>query len=306
MRRRVSNAASVAQSSVQPVASCRLVLIKAQQNSSSADPRSQRWVIAALLGIGVLVNYFDRVNLSVSHDALQHDFGLSNIAFGYLSGAYSWTYALCQLPIGVLLDRIGVRRIGRISTFLWGVASFGAAVTPSVSGFFAARLLLGVAEAPTFPANAKAIGAWFPQEERSFATAIFDSAAKLASAIGVPAIGILLLHVGWRLSFAATGLISLLYFALFFRVYREPRPEEEPISFNADDDFADESLTLGKLIRKPQVVGLALGSGAYNYVFYLLLTWLPTYLAITLHLDLLHSLSSTPGRPGYLQQQLTS
>ena len=261
-------------------------------NPSSATPPSRRWIIAALLGIGVLVNYFDRVNLSVSHDALQHDFGLSNIAFGYLSGAYSWTYALCQLPIGVLLDRIGVRRIGRISTFLWGVASLGAAITPNVSGFFAARLLLGVAEAPTFPANAKAIGAWFPQEERSFATAIFDSAAKLASAIGVPAIGILLLHVGWRLSFAATGLISLLYFALFFRLYREPRPEEEPASNNSNavpSTSTGAPLTLGQLIRQPKVLGLALGAGAYNYVFYLLLTWLPTYLAITLHLDLLHS-----------------
>ena len=258
--------------------------------SNSSGPPSRRWIIAALLGLGVLVNYFDRVNLSVSHDALQHDFGLSNIAFGYLSGAYSWTYALCQLPVGVLLDRVGVRRVGRVSTFLWGIASFGAAITPTISGFFAARLLLGVAEAPTFPANAKAIGAWFPQEERSFATAIFDAAAKFASAIGVPAIGILLIHVGWRLSFAATGLISLLYFALFFRLYREPRPEEEPLS-NAVAGSADPgaSLTLGTLIRKPKVLGLALGAGAYNYVFYLLLTWLPTYLAVTLHLDLLHS-----------------
>ncbi len=282
--------ASVAQSSVAITAPHSLALTTVQPNSSSADPSSQRWIIAALLGLGVLVNYFDRVNLSVSHDALQRDFGLSNIAFGYLSGAYSWTYALCQLPIGVLLDRIGVRRIGRISTFLWGIASFGAAITPNVSGFFAARLLLGVAEAPTFPANAKAIGAWFPQEERSFATAIFDSAAKLASAIGVPAIGILLIHVGWRLSFAATGLISLLYFALFFRVYREPGPEEQPASIEGEaSNAASTSLTLGKLIRKPKVLGLALGSGAYNYVFYLLLTWLPTYLAITLHLDLLHS-----------------
>ena len=258
----------------------------------------RRWTIAFLLGLGVLVNYFDRVNLSVSHNALHTDFGLSDIAFGYLAGAYNWTYALCQLPVGVLLDKLGVRRIGRISTFLWSIASFGAAVTPNVSGFFASRLLLGVAEAPTFPANAKAIGAWFPQEERSFATAIFDSAAKLASAIGVPAIGILLLHVGWRWSFAATGLISLLYFALFYAIYREPEEHEralakgtavQPATATLNTLQTDEELTLGTLMGKRKVIGLALGSGAYNYIFYLLLTWLPTYLAITLHLDLLHS-----------------
>ena len=247
-----------------------------------------------LLGLGVLVNYFDRVNLSVSHDALYTTFGLSNIAFGYLSGAYNWTYAVCQLPIGVLLDRFGVRRIGRISTFLWSISSFGAAITPTIGGFFAARLLLGVAEAPTFPANAKATGAWFPPAERSLATAIFDSGAKFASAIGVPLIGILLLHVGWRMSFVATGAISLLYFLLFFAVYRDPDEEETAALTGMAGSLPEEhpsgpGLTLGNLLRKRKVVGLALGAGAYNYIFYMLLTWLPSYLSITLHLSLLHS-----------------
>ena len=87
----------------------------------------RRWLIALLLGIGVLVNYFDRVNLSVSYTALVSAFGISPILFGYLSGAYNWTYALCQLPVGVLLDRFGVRRVGLVGTFLWGVDSFSAA-----------------------------------------------------------------------------------------------------------------------------------------------------------------------------------
>src|ERR1700722_9847153 len=121
-------------------------------NAPSRLPR-RRWRIAWLLGFGVLVNYFDRVNLSVSHAALYTAFGISNVTFGYLSGAYNWTYALCQLPVGVLLDRFGVRRVGRISTFLWSIASFASAATPGIGGFFAARLLLGVGEAPTFPAN---------------------------------------------------------------------------------------------------------------------------------------------------------
>src|ERR1035438_7037623 len=127
----------------------------------------RRWRIAWLLGLGVLVNYFDRVNLSVSHDSLYIAFGISNVTFGWLSGAYNWTYALCQLPIGVLLDKFGVRRIGRLSAFLWSIASFAAAVTPNLGGLFAARFALGVGEAPTFPANAKAIGYWFPARERS-------------------------------------------------------------------------------------------------------------------------------------------
>jgi MFS transporter, ACS family, D-galactonate transporter len=261
-----------------------------------------RWRIAWLLGFGVLINYFDRVNLSVSHAALITTFGISNVAFGYLSSAYNWTYAACQLPIGVLLDKFGVRRIGRIGAFLWSMATFGAAVTPGLGGFFAARFLLGVGEAPTFPANAKATGYWFPVKERSFATSLFDAAAKLASAIGVPLIGVLLLWFGWRWSFAITGFISFFYFLLFWKIYRDPNEDsglsEEERAYIASDSLASaageaqtlsKQASLGFLLRQRKVLGLALGFGSYNYVFYLLLTWLPSYLSAALHIDLLHS-----------------
>jgi MFS family permease len=260
----------------------------------------RRWGIALLLGFGVLVNYFDRVNLSVSQDALHNAFGISTVMFGYLLSAYSWTYAAFQLPSGLILDRFGVKLVGRIGTFLWSVASFAAAVSTGLAGFLGARLLLGVGEAPTFPANAKAVGYWFPAQERSLATAIFDSAAKLASAIGVPVIGLLMLRFGWRWSFAATGFISLLYFVLFYVFYRNP--SEDPALSSAecafireggaqpeDHDRAGKGAPLGYLLRQRKVWGLVLGFASYNYTFYLLLTWLPSYLSSTHHIDLLHS-----------------
>jgi MFS family permease len=271
---------------------------QAPQIEQAPVPR-RRWRIAWLLGLGVLVNYFDRVNLSVSHAALTTTFGISAVTFGYLSGAYNWTYALCQLPIGVVLDRFGIRRVGRLSIALWSVASFAAAVTPTIGGLFGARLLLGIGEASTFPANAKAIGFWFPPEERSFATSIFDAAAKFASAIGVPLIGILLLRVGWRLSFAATGVLSVLYFFVFWRVYRDPAEDPELTASErvhiageasiSQQTNPQDSASLGYLLRQRKVLGMALGFGAYNYIFYLLLTWLPTYLSTALGIDLLHS-----------------
>jgi ACS family D-galactonate transporter-like MFS transporter len=267
------------------------------QPPSHPIPR-RRWTIAWLLGFGVLVNYFDRVNLSVSHAALVTSFGISAVTFGYLSSAYNWTYALCQLPIGVVLDKFGVRRVGRISIFLWSVASFAAAISPGIGGFFGARFLLGVGEASTFPANAKVIGFWFPHSERSLATAICDAAAKLASGIGVPIIGLFLLWVGWRWSFALTGVISLVYFVLFWKVYRDP--EDDPKLTNLERNYIREDApqfiaghekpaSLAYLLAQRKVLGLALGFGSYNYVFYLLLTWLPSYFAAALHIDLLHS-----------------
>ena len=279
-----------------------------EQGSASArnsprhpHPPRRRWRIAWLLGIGVLVNFFDRVNLSVSHDSLIAAFGISDVVFGYLSSSYNWTYALCQLPIGVVLDKLGVRRVGRIGTFIWSAASFAAAAAPNLSAFFGARFLLGVGEAPTFPSNAKAIGLWFPERERSLATSLNDAAAKFASAIGVPVIGIVLIHAGWRWSFAFTGAISLAYFVLFWRVYRDPNEEPELTEIErlyiedrdgslVAPDLSEESSTpLGQLLSQRKVLGLALGFGAYNYVFFMLLYWLPAYLSSALHIDLLHS-----------------
>jgi MFS family permease len=272
-------------------------------SESERIPR-RRWAIACLLGFGVLVNYFDRVNLSVSKDALDAAFGISAVTFGYLSSAYNWTYAALQLPSGLLLDRFGVKKVGRYSTILWAIASFGAAVSTGIGGFLAARLFLGIGEAPTFPANSKAIGYWFPKQERSLATAIFDSMAKLSSAIGVPLLGILLLHFGWRWSFAATGFISVLFFVLFYALYRNPS-EDRRLS-DAERQFiakggaqpedrakAAKGAPLWYLLRQRRVCGLALGFAGYNYTFYLLLTWLPSYFLAVHNVDLLHSVAYT-------------
>jgi MFS transporter, ACS family, D-galactonate transporter len=271
-------------------------------SAAESTPHSKRWPIAFLLAFGVIVNFFDRINLSVSQEALHASFGLTLISFGYLSSAFSWSYAAMQVPAGILLDRFGVRRIGRISAFLWSIASFCAALSTGLTQLFAARLLLGIAESPTFPANAKAIGQWFPERERSLAISVTDAAAKLSSAIGVPLIGILLLHFGWRWSFAATGFISLLYFFLFRRVYTEP-PESSQSAPNTasiavgknlvQDATVPQKVPLGYLLRQPKVYGLAIGWGAYNYSFFLLLTWLPSYLSVSLHVDLFHSVFYT-------------
>jgi sugar phosphate permease len=278
-------------------------LLSQTESSNSCVP-GRRWRIAFLLAFGVLVNFFDRINLSVSRDALHASFGLSLITFGYLSSAFSWTYAVMQMPAGVLLDRLGVRRVGRISSLLWSVASFAAALSPGLSWFFGARLLLGVSESPTFPANAKALGYWFTREERGRATAITDAAAKFSTAVGVPFIGVLLLHFGWRWSFAATGFISFFYFVLFYIVYRNPG-EDEGLSAHErqfilaggaqleDVPGARNGVSLAYLLLQPKVYGLALGWGAYNYTFFLLLTWLPSYLSVSLHMNLFHSVFYT-------------
>ena len=239
--------------------------------SSGVEDRSKQRAIAILLGVGVLVNYFDRVNLTVAHDVLERSFGVSDKAFGFLLSSYSWTYAAMQLPSGALLDRWGVRRVMLVAILIWSLASGLAAVAGTIGLFFAARLLLGVGEAPTFPANAKAIGMWFPERERGIPTATFDAAAKLGIGLGTPLLGLVLLRYGVRVNFGLTALLSLVFAGAFAWVYREPAGETRA-------EVQAQRVGYLEVLRERKVLGAALGSGAYNYSFYLLLTWMPVYL----------------------------
>ena len=260
----------------------------------------RRWGIGLLLGAGVLVNYFDRINLSVAGPELSREFALTATDLGWLFSGYAWTYAVLQIPTGVLLDRLGVRLVGRLATVMWAVASALTAIAPGFGAIFAARLLLGVAEAPTFPANAKATGLWFPRGERALATAIFDAAAKFSNVVGVPAVALAVAFYGWRWGFAITAVLSLVYAAIFFVRYNDPSADgkltpAEHAYIKAGGatpegaSGAGGAGLLGYLLGRRKVWGLTIGFMAYGYSFYLFLTWLPGYLVQTMHMDILKS-----------------
>ncbi|MGP8473836.1 MFS transporter [Burkholderia sp. PR2] len=261
---------------------------------------NRRWAIGLLLGIGVLINYFDRINLSVAAPQLKEAFNLTPAEMGLLFSAFFWPYALLQVPAGILLDRFGVTRIGRLGALLWGLASAVTAFAGGFGGIFAARAMLGIAEAPGFPVSAKATGYWFPRGERALATAIFDAAAKFSNVIGVPLVAVVVVGLGWRWGFGVTALLSLAYFVAFYVVYRDPSKDPKlseaerhyiqaggatPEGTSGGSVFA----MLGYLMRKPKVWGLTIGFAAYGYSFYLFLTWLPGYLVQTMHMSILKS-----------------
>ncbi len=182
----------------------------------------RRWGIAILLGSSVLINYFDRLSLSVAGPQLRTELHLDPLTLGLLFSAFSWSYTVLQIPSGVILDRFGVTWVGRIGIFLWGVASAITAMAGGYAGIFVARMLLGAAEAPSFPLNSKAVGLWFPRGERSTATALFDGMAKFSQVVGVPLVAVTLVLWGWRGAFAMTSILSFLFLIVFWVRYRDP------------------------------------------------------------------------------------
>ncbi len=160
-----------------------------------------RWGIAGLLGTGIVINYLDRVNISVATQPFEHEFHLSAGEMGIILSAYLWSYVLLQVPVGALLDRFGVKWLVRIGTFFWAVATYMTAIVSGLGLVLLSRILLGAAEAPIFPGAAKATGYWFPIKERGLATSAFDAAAKFSNVIGIPLVAAAVTIWGWRAGF---------------------------------------------------------------------------------------------------------
>ncbi|GER86148.1 putative transporter YybO [Dictyobacter vulcani] len=259
-----------------------------------------RWGIASLLSLGIIVNYLDRVNISVALSPLQKELGLSNFQTGLILSSFLWSYAILQLPVGAWLDRFGVRWLNRIGSIIWALATF---MTGLVSGFgliMLSRILLGIGEAPVFPGASKATGYWFPMKERGLATSAFDAAAKFSSVIGAPLMAVIVAGYGWRAAFLVAGAINVVYAIIYWIFYRDPSESkalsEKEHHYIVEGGAQPEKVaptnalaSLGFLLRQPKVWGLSLGFAAYNYSFYLFLTWLPGYLQKSMHMSVLKS-----------------
>lgn len=259
-----------------------------------------RWSIGALLGVGIIVNYFDRVTISVATKPIMDEFHLGLAEVGIVISAFNWSYLVMQVPVGTLLDRVGVKWLQRVGAVLWGLASLLTAVAGGLGLVILSRILLGIAECPAFPGASKATGYWFPLRERALATSLFDGAAKLSNVLGLPSIAAVMAIWGWRAGFVFTALLSfafaIVWWILYFDPHEHPRlgaPEREYIeSGGAQRVGAPEGGALrglGYILRRRKVWALTLGFACYSYGFSLLSSWLPGYLETELHMSLVSS-----------------
>jgi MFS family permease len=266
--------------------------------SSGSRPTHRRYIVYGLLFVMTLINYFDRTVLSIAMPLLIREFALTPIAVGYLLSAFIWSYAPCQLPAGVLLDRWGTRKTASRCIAFWSAATALAAAATSFPFLFFARLLLGIGESPTFPLAARAIREWAPVKERALAFSISGSGSAFGTAISAITIAWLVSAIGWRLSFVFSGAIGFVWVAFWLYLYRDPEearwlPTAERqmvLSERSPGGTTDAGgMSLRELLSYQTMWGLFLVQGCVNYTQYLFLTWLPTYLVQSRGLNIMHS-----------------
>ena len=235
-----------------------------------------RAAIVGLLCLGVMIAYFDRVNLSVAltDKDFKSFFQLSDQDRGLLNSAFFWSYVVMQIPAGWIIDRYGVKSPYAIGFLVWSLVSAGTAWTTSVRQLFSVRLLLGVGEAAITPAGVSWIRYHYPEKRRGLVLGIFMAAAKFGPAMGAPLATWLLIAYGWRPMFWILGIGALVWLVPWMVLVRNDNPRIEPKKSVAHP--ASEVPFL-RLLMSPVILGTVIGTFCYMYFVYFCMTWLPAY-----------------------------
>lgn len=276
----------------------------ATANAVAADrPSHVRYRIIALIFLITSINYADRATFSIAGNAASGELGISPVQTGFILSAFAWAYVLGQIPGGALLDRFGTKRIYAGAIALWSIftAMQGTvgliAGLPVVATLFAMRFMVGFAESPSFPGNARLVAAWFPGAERGTASAIFNSAQYFSLVAFAPLMGWLVHSFGWRAVFWVMGALGLVAAALFLRYIHSP--DRHP-SINAaelahieaggglihmEDGAAQAAraptftwTNIRQLLANRMMLGIYLGQYCINVLTYFFVTWFPIYL----------------------------
>lgn len=262
-----------------------------------------RYLILLIIFIVTAVNYADRATLSIAGTDVAKELQLDSVSMGYIFSAFGWAYLLMQIPGGWLLDRFGSKRVYTYSLFFWSLFTF-------LQGFvdvfplawagvsmFIMRFMLGFSEAPSFPANARIVAAWFPAKERGTASALFNSAQYFSLALFSPLLGWLTYAWGWEHVFTVMGGIGfVLTFAWVKFVHNptdHPRMSREELDYIAangavvdmdhkktgDDKVAGPKLDyIKQLLSNRMMLGIFFGQYFLNTITWFFLTWFPIYL----------------------------
>jgi ACS family hexuronate transporter-like MFS transporter len=278
---------------------------------STTKPGGYRWTICALLFFATTINYLDRQVLSLLKPMLEDEFGWTNSQYANIASAFQFTYAVCLLFAGRIIDKMGTKKGYAWAIVLWSVgaivhalaipigevlvSSLGwiglAAVPVSVMGFIFSRAVLAVGEAGNFPAAIKATAEYFPKKERSFATGIFNSGTNIGAILAPLSVPWIATNYGWEMAFIVIGAIGFLWLIFWYMYYEPPhlqkkmgQAEREYILASDAAEVAQQAASSSQkikwasLFKYKQTWAFSIGKFLTDGVWWFFLFWLPAYL----------------------------
>jgi ACS family hexuronate transporter-like MFS transporter len=267
--------------------------------------RGLRWIIIGLVFFATLINYIDRLTISVLAPAIVADLKLTNTEFGGIATWFLFAYTISQMLSGKLYDRIGIKKGFTVSIIVWSLAAMAHAFAVGIRSLSSFRFILGLGEAGNWPGAAKTVAEWFPARQRALGMGIFNSGAAIGSIIAPPVIIGLTAYFGghWQTTFVVTGTLGFLWLALWWLLYDTParhkwltreeyalirsdENETEPVPAPEVTVAADLQQTVpeekaigwSKLLTYRQTWAIVLARFLVDPVWWLYITWLPLFL----------------------------
>ncbi|WP_406827506.1 MFS transporter [Microbulbifer sp. ARAS458-1] len=250
---------------------------------------ANKFGVLALIFISVVINYMDRTNISVAANAISEDLSLTSVQMGIIFSAFAWTYSIMQIPGGMIVDVVKVRILYPFILVAWSLATIVQGLVSSLAALVGCRMAIGFFEAPSYPANNKIVTQWFSQQERASAIAVYTSGQFIGLAFLMPVLALIQECFGWRGLFIISGVIGIVWAAIWYWLYREPESDigaaasqerDQKSSVNVGERSAAVSwgnIRLAFSSRK--LWGIYIGQFCLGSTLIFFLTWFPTYLA---------------------------
>src|SRR5437868_5374686 len=233
----------------------------------------------ALLFVCLVINYIDRGNLSIAAPLLKRELDLSPSQLGILFAAFFASYTAMQFVIGWLVDRFEANTILAAGFLLWSLATTTTGLVRGFAILLTMRLILGIGESVALPAGSKILARHLPEHHRGFASGALMSALRCGNAVGTFGAGYLIAKYSWRPVFIGIGLVSLLWLPAWAKwMPRDGHLPAEPRKGGPG---------FWKILAQRSFWGTAVGHFACNYLFYFMITWLPSYLVLERHLSMI-------------------
>jgi len=262
----------------------------------SATGAGARHAVVGWTLVLAAIAYLDRVCISTAAPAIRTELGLSDAEMGLVFSAFTFAYALFEIPSGWFADRFGARlTLARIVVW-WSILTAATGLATGLGSLLVVRFLFGVGEAGMFPAIARAFGRWLPERERGRAFGLVIMTGALGGALTQPLVVALLGRTSWRVAFAVFGSVGIVWAAGWWRWFRDDPREHPAVSAAELRVIAAERGTMERaggvpwalVVRNRTLAALCLMYGAAIYGWYFYLTWLPTYLLRARGFDLAH------------------
>ena len=248
---------------------------------------ARRWLVVGLIALAALINYLDRATLSVALPLIATDLSLGPTAKGLVLSAFFWSYALLQIPAGLLADRWNLRWLYGGAFALWSVACGLTGAVGGLATLILVRIILGVGESVYLPTGVKLVSTLFPSRDRGLPSGVFDSGTRLGLALGAPLVAWLTVRYGWRTMFFLVGFLALVWLLPWLLAFPSQYPHSE-VESQAEESALQKPRTW-QLALDRNLIGCCLGFFCYGYYQYLLVTWLPDYFVRVRHFSLLEA-----------------